>query len=262
MLNLTKAELRYLKKGRFDSVPNEGNRHVKVLPYLSIVQSVEGSYDIALGNGASETTEEGGFFIAPAGLRQTIVHHVNQASGNMSARWLFIDMRVNDTHSIDSLYRFPTVIKRRDASELNTLFDQLFATDSIWENYGDCYQLIAILLREALPVKQVESTSIRDTVAYIREHHSEPITVELLAKLSHMSESNFYTVFKQQMGTSPIAYLNHTRLSLAAERLIETTQSIRLISASVGISDALYFSKLFKKTYGISPKEYRRVYRA
>jgi len=76
-----------------------------------------------------------------------------------------------------------------------------------------------------------------------------------------MSESNFFTVFKKVLGNSPISYLNHYRLSIAADRLIETSQAINEIGYSVGFNDALYFSKLFKKTYGSTPKEYRATYK-
>ena len=82
----------------------------------------------------------------------------------------------------------------------------------------------------------------------------------MLAGISNMSESNFYAAFKKQMAISPIAYLNNYRLSIAADRLTDTSDTVSEISYSVGISDPLYFSKLFKKTYGMTPKEYRIMY--
>ena len=62
------------------------------------------------------------------------------------------------------------------------------------------------------------------------------------------------------MGISPIAYLNNYRMSVAADRLADTPDTISEISYSVGIQDPLYFSKFFKKTYGMAPKEYRFIY--
>jgi hypothetical protein len=81
-------ELNYFSISGFNHVCNEGVQHVKVLPYLSIVQVTEGSYEIVLENNELEWIEEGGFFIAPAGVKQTIIHHVNKTTGKMSARWL------------------------------------------------------------------------------------------------------------------------------------------------------------------------------
>lgn len=259
-MEITSAQTKYLKKGGFFSVNNEGVKHVKVLPYLSIVQSVEGSYDIALGRGNTLQTGDGGFFIAPSNIHQTIVHHVNKKSGKMSARWIFIDVEINKSFSLDTLYRFPVVVNDDLKKELNTLFDRIFETDDIWQNYSDCYTLIGLLVKIATPIPNKMHIGIQTAVAYINENYRDEITVKALATLANMSEPNFYSVFKKQMGISPIAYLNNCRLSIAADRLTDTSDPISEISYSVGINDALYFSKLFKKIYGMPPKEYRFMY--
>jgi AraC-like DNA-binding protein len=101
---------------------------------------------------------------------------------------------------------------------------------------------------------------VRDAVAYITRNYSEPIRIQDLAREAHTSESNLYASFKAQLGTSPIAYLNDYRLSLAANLLEESDARIGEIADSVGIEDSLYFSRLFKRTYGTSPIEYRKMH--
>lgn len=260
-LEITNVNIKFFQKNGFYSVCNENVKHVKVLPYLSIVQSVEGSYDIALGNGEQEQTGDGGFFIAPAGVQQSIVHHVNKKSGKMTCRWIFIDVEANKSFPLDSLYQFPVVLNDNRKNELNILFDRIFATNDIWENYSDCYKLLGYLLQTATPKKNEPHQGIQNAIAYIAEHYTEQITVKALANISNMSESNFYAAFKKQLGASPVAYLNHYRLSVAAEKLVQTDSTVSEISYSVGINDPLYFSKLFKKTYGMTSKKYRSVYR-
>ena len=71
-LKITSVQINVLKKEGFHSVSNENVKHTKVLPYLSIVQSVEGSYDIALGRGDMLQTGEGGFFIAAVIRRNAV----------------------------------------------------------------------------------------------------------------------------------------------------------------------------------------------
>jgi len=260
VLEIKKAEIQYFKKGSMFSTTNENIKHVKVLPYLSIVQSVEGSYDIALGSGNKDQTGERGFFIAPSGVQQTIVHHVDKKSGKMICRWVFLDVAINKVFQLDSLYQFPVIITDDRKEKLNALFDSLFATNDIWDNYSDCYKLLGMLLQMATPVHQELQQGVRAAVGYMAEHYAEPITIGALAEVANMSESNFYAVFRKHMGDSPIAYLNHYRLSVAAEKLTQTGQAVSEISYSVGIRDPLYFSKLFKKTYGMTPKEYRLAY--
>ena len=259
-LEIACAQIKILKKGGFNSASNENVKHTKVLPYLSIVQSVEGSYDIALGRGDTLQTGDGGFFIAPAHIQQTIVHHVNKASGKMTARWIFIDVEINKSFPMDKLYRFPVVIRDDLKNELNTLFDRIFETEDLWQNHSDCYALIGQLIQRATPITNKRDREIQTAVAYINENYRNKITINSLANVANMSESNFYATFKKQMGISPIAYLNNYRMSVAADRLADTPDTISEISYSVGIQDPLYFSKFFKKIYGMAPKEYRFIY--
>ena len=259
-MEITGVQIKSFKKGGFYSVSNEGVKHVKVLPYLSIVQSLEGSYEIALGNGEALKTEDGGFFIAPAHVQQTIVHHVNRSSKKMSARWIFVDVEINKSFSVDGLYQFPVVIRGSLKNELHSLFDRIFETDDIWKNYSDCYAMIGLLLKASTPISAKGHKGLQRAVAHIREHYGQEITVKELADLAQMSEPNFYVVFRKYMGLSPISYINHYRMSIAAERLVETNQTATEIGYSVGVGDPLYFSKLFKKTYGITPRVYRSMY--
>ncbi len=259
-MKITKAQITYFKKGEFRNNDAENMKHIKVLPYLSIVQSAEGSYDIALGNAQSEQTGEGGFFVAPAGVQQTIVHHVNKKSGSMHCRWIFVNVAVNNVLPLDTLYRFPTVIKNEKRAALNEIFERIFSTDDPFQNYSDCYLALKLLLELSAPAQKEPRKDVQDAVAYIRAHYQEEISVERLAAVANMSEANFYAVFKKHLGNSPLAYLNYYRLALAADLLSETEHTVGEIALSVGIPDPLYFSKLFKKTYGSSPREYRKSY--
>lgn len=260
-MEIKNAEIKYFKKDGFLSESTENVTHVKILPYLSVVQSVEGSYDITLGNGKKERTGDGGFFIAPSGIQQTIVHHINRESKRMICRWLFIDVEINRAYKLDSLYQFPTVITDEHKNELNILFDELFESDDIWSNYSCCYKILGLLLQSSEPSMRKIDEGIQKAVAYLTENYRSQMSIKELAKTANMSESNFYAEFRRDMGSSPIAYLNRYRLSLAADRLTETNDTINEISYEVGINDPLYFSKLFKKTYSMTPKEYRLMHR-
>ena len=256
-MEIKRIDIKYFKKDGMTSFEHENVKHIKILPYLSIVQSVEGSYDISLGNGGAENTGEGGFFIAPAEVQQTIVHHGDPKSGRMVCRWLFIDAVINGQYKIDYLYRFPTVIKDEALSEY---FDELFAAKDLCEQYAVCYKIIGLLLKIAIAADEKMPAAIERAVEYMVNNYEKSISVEELSKIATMSQPNFYASFKRNVGIPPITYLNRYRLSLAAERLINTDMSVGEIGYSVGVRDSLYFSKLFKKSYGITPVRYRELY--
>lgn len=257
VLDIVKASIKFLKKDQFSSFYNEGEKHVKILPYLSIVQATEGNYHISIGNGQKFETGEGGFFIAPANVKQTIVHHVNPQSKKMSARWIFLNVEINDGFCLDELYDFPVVINDQQKEQLNHLFDTLFDSRNIWGMNSVVFKILEILMLNATKKTINKPYGVANAISFIAENFTKQITISELAEISHMSKSNFYAAFKKQFGISPISYINHYRLSIAAEKLIESNLSVKEIAFSVGINDSLYFSKLFKKEYGMAPGKYR-----
>ncbi|MBP3392205.1 MAG: helix-turn-helix transcriptional regulator [Clostridia bacterium] len=252
-----KSFIRYFLTDGFKVSNTEGVKHVKILPYLSIVQAVEGSYEIAIGNHPLESTGEGGFFIAPSDMQQTIIHHDNPKNNQMRARWLFVDVEVNNAYALDTLYHFPTVLPKTAQEEMNELFNVLFSAKDIWAQYSVIYSILHLLLAHSTPKQRHIPPTMQTILDYIITNYTRPICIQDLAQLVHMSESNLHITFKKHFGLSPIAYLNHFRLSLAAEQLRQTQRPIGQIADSVGIQDPLYFCKLFKKNFGFSPKAYR-----
>ena len=80
--------------------------------------------------------------------------------------------------------------------------------------------------------------------------------------MSHLSRSSFYRVFKECTGTSPIGFHHMLKLNIAKDYIsFYDKMSFSEIASKLGFSDALYFSKLFKKQHGISPSEYRKELR-
>ncbi len=98
---------------------------------------------------------------------------------------------------------------------------------------------------------------MKKIINYIEEHYSEKITLETLSLYAGISEYHLAHTFKKCTGQSPIEYINHYRLSLAANRLIETDEQIIIIAIDTGFNNISYFNRIFKKRFGVTPREYR-----
>ena len=93
-----------------------------------------------------------------------------------------------------------------------------------------------------------------------RGYEVENITLDTLSNLSYVNKFHLVHLFTKQMGTSPINYLINKRIEEAKNLLTTTNHSIRDISTIVGFSNSSYFSQMFKKTTGDSPRSYKNLY--
>lgn len=98
----------------------------------------------------------------------------------------------------------------------------------------------------------------QEIVAYIREHYSENLTLQVLARNFGMSESYISSLIKKKTGKNFGEHLTETRIRNAQELLRLTNNSIEEIAMQVGYPDYFYFSKVFKKVTGFSPAVYRK----
>ena len=83
-------------------------------------------------------------------------------------------------------------------------------------------------------------------------------TVEEYARMCFLSKYTFIKLFKKATGLPPIAFINSKRLEDSLYLLLETDYKIEEIADSVGYENPLYFSRLFREKYGVSPSRYRK----
>lgn len=103
------------------------------------------------------------------------------------------------------------------------------------------------------------SPAIRKVLNYIDFNLNLPLTLETLADKYELSIPYLSTLFKKEVGLTIISYINKQRIETACKLLSSTNMSIQDISATVGILDSNYFTRLFKKETGYSPRKYRQT---
>ena len=100
---------------------------------------------------------------------------------------------------------------------------------------------------------------IAKAVHEFNESFAKEIYIRDYAAAQHMSVCWFIRSFRAYMGVTPMQYITSLRITRAKELLRSTSYSIQEISTMVGYENPLYFSRIFKKQTGSSPKEYRSV---
>lgn len=100
---------------------------------------------------------------------------------------------------------------------------------------------------------------IRHGVMLLRKEWRENHKIARYAAVCDLSESHFHTLFKNWAGITPVEYRNQLRLSHARTKLKGSAGSIEEIARQVGFEDPFYFSRLFKRETGKTPREYRHT---
>lgn len=101
---------------------------------------------------------------------------------------------------------------------------------------------------------------IKTALEYIKKNYGSAFSVAALAAECGYSDTYLMKLFKKYTGMTCIDYINNYRLNKAGEMLMSTTDPIIDIAISCGYSNISYFNKLFKETYAMTPKEFRREY--
>ena len=127
---------------------------------------------------------------------------------------------------------------------------------------GDLFQMFSALLQTWRPAGGrgggTPRERMRGILDFIGEHYGEKITVRQAAERCGYSQSHFMKYFRQYMGVSFLEYLKSNPQSRAAALLRATGQPVTAIAVSCGFENLSYFNRLFRKTYRVTPGEYRR----
>lgn len=98
----------------------------------------------------------------------------------------------------------------------------------------------------------------KDILSFIHKHYGEKITIAEIAAYIGVSSKECIRSFKNMFHQTPIDYLIHYRIERAKKFLLETNSSITEIAYMTGFQSSAYFTKIFRKYTGMTPKEFRQ----
>lgn len=148
----------------------------------------------------------------------------------------------------------------RFVKTINSIIDELIKQDNFYQTKCVASLLslfVSIGRRTTLEKKYFEKESVAKACLYISSNYFLPISNKQLADLTNLSLSYFLKIFKEKTNTTPQNYLTLCRIENAKKLLRESDCPIFQISESVGFTDPLYFSKVFKKFVGLTPSRFR-----
>ena len=164
-----------------------------------------------------------------------------------------VDIPIHIKHNqLNSHYKISDVINR--AVVLN-----------FWQNNSEKF-LLDNILRELLILISTEFTTVKPSnstlqkiLLYISTNYMKPINLTSLSNTFGISASYITKLFRINLGKGTVDYINDLRLTAACEYLISSNLAIGEISDKIGFTNQYYFDRLFKRKYGVTPKDFRKT---
>lgn len=147
-------------------------------------------------------------------------------------------------HSICQMADFYNSGDAFRALKINTMLANIFA---------DCMQL---KYKENITTSELR---IQEIISYLQAHKNEPFRSQNIEEHMGLSYKYMEESFKKRIGMTIQQYHTGIRIHEAEQMLRATQDSISEISAKLGYQDPLYFSNVFKKATGVSPRNYRQI---
>jgi AraC-like DNA-binding protein len=254
------TDIGYYPKAKFHGREREAGAEENILIYCI---DGKGTVDI---NSVTYDIAPGDFIVIPHNTKH--FYETNESSP-WTIYWCHFkgpqsDAIVEQIFSKEQSYRYSV----KFVDERINLFDKLY---SFLEQGYSTENLTYVNL---LLLQYLCSFAYRDRFYAIKpETHAEPsersilfmqnnldkgLSLAELAASVNLSISHYTFLFKKKTGFSPIDYFNHLKIQKACQYLQFTDLRISEIAFKVGIDDQFYFSRLFTRTMGYGPKEYRK----
>lgn len=146
--------------------------------------------------------------------------------------------------------------------QLYTYFEQGYSVENLtYINLLLLQFLSSFIYSDKYKTKLSEKNTdmLEKSIFFMQNNLEKSLTLSELAASVNLSNSHYSAIFRKKTGFPPIEYFNHLKIQKACQYLQFTKLRIREIAFKIGIEDPFYFSRLFTKTMGYGPKEYRET---
>ncbi len=246
-----KAKFHYRKR------PHGAEQHI-------LIYCTDGKGEAVI-NGIEYKIEAGDFFIVP---KKTVHQYKADVKNPWTIYWMHFRGTTADNiaallikqHNGHKGFKQPD---EKTATQFNDIYRQLergYSTDHlIYANMCLWYFFTGFIYTGLNSNTRItdDADSSSKAISFLSSHLEQTLTLDEIAAAVNLSPSHFSYLFKKKTGFSPIDYFNHLKIQKACQHLLFTSHRINEIATAIGIEDASYFTRLFTKVMGISPRLYR-----
>jgi AraC-like DNA-binding protein len=211
-----------------------------------------------LYNDDKYTASEGDVYIMHKGSRHV---YTSDSKDPWTKMWFNIDGDLVD--GLVNAYRLTDVVVIKNC-RIQNLFNDFISISRSSKDDDEILSLCSLKLHEIIAaihdnIYNVKNHSNDATVLkeYLDKKVNSTVTLQELSNLIFRSPAQTIRIFKKEYGMTPYAYLLEIKVKTAKLLLINTHMSIKQISYELNFADEHYFSNIFKKATGFSPKQYR-----
>lgn len=235
--------------------------------YIEIIMPTSGKI-ICNIEGASISVEEGQCIL----INQNVLHYIDIASH--TATFTYLQFNVSDflkntntlyIHNRDTLKYYFDKNRKKLSWLFNDILDEFKNQADNYEIYihSSILKIIVYMSRfNIITLKKLSGNNAEDTVynviKYLHKNYNQPLTLDKISEEFNISKYHLSHIFKNITGSTIMEFLTTIRFSHIESLLLKTNKSISQIAYECGFSSIQHFNKVFKKTKGLSPTQYKR----
>ncbi len=226
-----------------------------VIDYYDLTFVLRGSMTYLINGKECVLRENDAILLPPGTLRA-------RQTGTEEVKYVSFNFTVVAGETLPKKYFLQNVISQ-DIRTLVRVFSQEHISP-LYHSREKAHSVLNYILLELLDMIAFESNNqhVIEIIKFIDEHISEQITLGMVSAHVHLSREYIAYIFKKELHKTVIDYVNERKMLIAKNMILAGEASLRDIATNLGYENYSYFSRIFKKSFDVSPARFKGICQA